>query len=78
MISFVLVCLIVCSGLLLERIKVGGGVGESFLYSPSPRLHHYSYNQINMSSPIAFPFSFKEDACAQDVVDSMEQVGGLF
>ena len=25
----------------------------------------------------SFPFSYKEDACAQDVVESMEQVGDL-
>ena len=32
-----------------------------------------------MSSPAytSFPLSYKEDACAQDVVESMEQVGGL-
>ena len=32
-----------------------------------------------MSSPAytSFPFSYKEDACAQDVVESMEQVGDL-
>ena len=42
-------------------------------------LHHYHSTQIIMSSPAytSFPFSYKEDACAQDVVESMEQVGGL-
>ena len=32
-----------------------------------------------MSSPAytSIPFSYKEDACAQDVVESMEQVGDL-
>ena len=48
----------------------------SSLFSPS--LHHDFNTQIVMSSPIAFPFLFKEDACAQDVVESMEEVGGLF
>ena len=40
--------------------------------------HHYFYTYTIMSSPVAFPFSFNEDACAQDVVEAMEQVGGLF
>ena len=42
-------------------------------------LHHYFHNQTIMSSPAytSFPFSFKEDTCAQDVVESMEKVGDL-
>ena len=51
-------------------------VGGCFL-TPLPSLHHYLVNLIDMSSPVAFPFSFKEDALAYDVVESMEQVGDL-
>ena len=46
-------------------------------FTPLLPPHHYYLNQINLSSPVAFPFSFKEDALAYDVVESMEQVGGL-
>ena len=44
-----------------------------------PSLHHYYSIQSIMSSPAytSVLFSYKEDACAQDVVESMEQVGGL-
>ena len=47
-----------------------------FLSLPS---HHYFQRSTIMSSPAytSFPFSYKEDACAQDVVESMEQVGDL-
>ena len=47
---------------------------------PSLPSHHYYQTYIVMSSPdyTSFPFSFKEDLCAQDVVEAMEQVGGLF
>ena len=50
-----------------------------FLTPPFLSLHHYYPSQTIMSSPAytSFPFSYKEDACAQDVVESMEQVGGL-
>ena len=44
-----------------------------------PSSHYYLSTQLIMSSPAysSVPFSYKEDACAQDVVESMEQVGGL-
>ena len=44
-----------------------------------PSLYHYYSIQPTMSSPTytSFPFSYKEDACAQDMVESMEQVGDL-
>ena len=50
-----------------------------FLTPLFPSLHHYHSIQTIMSSPAytSFPFSYKEDACAQDVVESMEQVGDL-
>ena len=45
---------------------------------PSLPFHHTFPTHISMSpTPSSFPFSFKEDACASDVVESMEQVGGL-
>ena len=41
-------------------------------------LHHTFLTQPNMSpAHSSFLFSFKEDACAQEVVESMEQVGDL-
>ena len=50
-----------------------------FLTSLSSFPHHYYSVYSSMSSPAytSFPFSYKEDACAQDVVESMEQVGDL-
>ena len=50
------------------------GCCPSFLSLP---FHHNIHTQFDMSSPVAFPFSFKEDASAYDVVESMEQVGDL-
>ena len=51
-------------------------VGGCFL-TPLPSRHHYLVNLIDMSSPVAFLFLFKEDALTYNVVESMEQVGGL-
>ena len=54
----------------------------AFLHSPLPLLS-LSFHHIitNMSSPspayTSFLFSFREDTMAPDVVESMEQVGGL-
>ena len=56
-----------------KRLR-GEFVVSSLLSHP---FHYYFPNQTNMSSPVAFPFSFKEDALAYDVVESMEQVGDL-
>ena len=76
-----LVCF--CLSLCLLLFAVGAYKGRnalsgrsSFLSLP---LHHYFYNRTIMSSPAytSFLFLFKEDACAQEVVESMEQVGGL-
>ena len=74
------VCSSVCLRLLTRCIKVGVELRTSPHSSPFP--HHYYYYHIdNMSSPSpaynSFPFSFREDASAPDVVESMEQVGGL-
>ena len=54
-------------------------VGCRFLTPLFLSLHHYYPSQVIMSSPAytSIPFSYKEDACAQDVVESMEQVGDL-
>ena len=54
----------------------------AFLHSPLPLLSSAFHNiVINMSSPspayTSFPFSFREDAMAPEVVESMEQVGDL-
>ena len=52
------------------------GLDFSFLSFLS---HHIFPTPINMSpAHSSFLFSFKEDACASDVVESMEQVGDLF
>ena len=55
------------------------GNGLLFPHSSLPFLHHYYPTQVAMSSPAytSVPFSYQEDACAQDVVESMEQVGDL-
>ena len=57
----------------------GQGDGLLSLHPLFLSFHHYRPIQTVMSSPAytSFPFSFKEDACAQDVVESMEQVGDL-
>ena len=59
--------------------RPGGCVVVSSLPSLSLPFNHYYQPYSIMSSPAytSFPFSFKEDACAQDVVESMEQVGDL-
>ena len=50
----------------------------SFPSLPSLLLHHLFTNQITMSpTHSSFLFSFKEDASAPDMVESMEQVGDL-
>ena len=55
----------------------------AFLHSPLPLLSSVFYNStvIYMSSPspayTSFLFLFREDAMAPEVVESMEQVGGL-
>ena len=67
-------CLIVFVVLAYKRLE---GMSCRFLIPLFLSSHYYHHNQT-MSSPTAFPFSFKEDACAQDVVECMEQVGGLF
>ena len=59
----------------------GGEDGFSPFPSSSPFISLYNSTTIDMSSPspayTSFPFSFKEDAMAPDVVESMEQVGDL-
>ena len=55
----------------------GWNVSCRFLTPLFLPLHHYYLNPLIMSFPTAFPFSFKEDALAYNVVESMEQVGGL-
>ena len=71
-----LVCSFVWLCLLLKRIK--GGEGRVVVSSlPSSSSRYYFPTSTTMSSPVAFPFSFKEDALAYDVVESMEQVGDL-
>ena len=74
----VLVCSFVWLRLLFQCIK-GRRWVVVFLTPLFPLFHHYYSTQPIMSSPAytSFPFSYKEDACAQDVVESMEQVGGL-
>ena len=56
-----------------------GGVSCRFFTPLFLSSHHYYPTQTVMSSPAytSFPFSYKEDACAQDVVELMEQVGDL-
>ena len=71
-----LVCSFVWLGLFFKRIKAG--IDWFVVFSLfSPPLHNYLPKPINMSSTVAFPFSFKEDASAYNVVESMEQVGDL-
>ena len=78
--DFVWVCLILY--LLVLVIPVYKSLESELLLSLTPlflSLHHYYSTQPIMSSPAytSFPFSYKEDTCAQDVVESMEQVGDL-
>ena len=79
MTSFALVCLFVWLRLSFWRIKGERGVGGGFLTPLFPSFVFYNSTQVIMSSPAytSVPFSYKEDACAQDVVESMEQVGDL-
>ena len=73
--DLVCLCLSLCLLLfVIQAYKRWGKWGvRSSLFFPSP--HHYYFNRISMSSPVAFLFSFKEDALAYDVVESMEQIG---
>ena len=75
--DFVCFCLFSCLVVLVSQGYKGGASRLLFSLIPLPSLHHYI--QTIMSSPAysSVPFSFKEDACAQDVVESMEQVGDL-
>ena len=54
-------------------------MGRRFLTPLFLSFHHNNQSPNIMSSPAytSFPFSYKEDACAQDVVELMEQVGDL-
>ena len=71
-------CLIVFVFQAYKRLcELGGRFVTPLLPSSLTLSASFLNNQI-MSSPTAFPFSFKEDSCAQDVVEAMEQVGGLF
>ena len=74
--DFACFCLLLClAAFVVSAYKRSGGeLSFSSLPSSSP----FNHNPTTMSSPTSFPFSFKEDACAQDVVECMEQVGGLF
>ena len=65
--------------LVAQGYKVEWGRLRHSSFPSSLSLHHYYPYQSVMSSPAytSFPFSYKEDACAQDVVESMEQVGDL-
>ena len=77
--DFVRLCLFLCLFLFVARAYKrwsGLSVVPSFL---SSLFHYYFQFSTIMSSPAytSFPFSYREDACAQEVVESMEQVGDL-
>ena len=72
------VCSFVCVYLSTKCIKVEGQ-GRLLPHSSLPlSSHHYSQSST-MSSPspayCSFPFTFREDGPAPDIVESMEEVG---
>ena len=74
-------CLFLCLTVFAPQVYKRWGGKDGVLHSPLPLPSSVLYNSssIDMSSPSPAytSFSFTEDAMAPDVVESMEQVGGL-
>ena len=65
----------------MKKTKSSKKIVLKITMSMTPLIYFHNFIVINMSSPspayTSFPFSFEEDTMAPDVVESMEQVGGL-
>ena len=80
------VCFLVCPRLFSylslfdNQAYKGRGVFAFISSFPSSPFHHHYSHQTTMSSPspayTSFPFSYREDGPAPDIVESMEEVGG--
>ena len=79
--DFDVACLFLCLFAFVDEAYKGWRGVRPFPSSFSSPFHHYHHHQLStMSSPsptyVAYPFLFREDTSAPDVVESMEEVGG--